>query len=402
MDDAVLGVPTESKDGGQYYFPDDITDKAVEWLHGVRAQDAQKPWFMFYSTGCAHAPHHVPKEWADKYKGKFDDGWDELRKRTLERQKQLGIVPQDTELTERPDAFPAWDSLDDMSKKLYARQMEVYAGYPGERRLEHRPAAGRDRGDGRPREHPDHLHLGRQRRQPRGHDHRLVQRADVPQRAGPGSRAADRADREVRRPRGARWRPHGAAHRRGVGARLQRTVQVGQADGEPPRRHARPDGGGVAVADQGGRRDALAVHARDRRRSHDPGGRRHPGAGARSTASRRSRWTAPASCTRSTTRRRRSVTRRSTSRCSRPGGCTRTAGGRRRGPTGSRGTSRRRRSRGSDPRPTSTPIATSAGSSTTCPTTSPRRRTSRPIIPRRSRNCRSCGGRRPSATACCR
>ena len=84
---------------------------------------------MFYSTGCAHAPHHVPKEWADKYEGKFADGWDELRKRTLERQKQLGIVPKDTELTERPDAFPAWDSLDDMSKKLYARQMEVYAGY---------------------------------------------------------------------------------------------------------------------------------------------------------------------------------------------------------------------------------------------------------------------------------
>jgi arylsulfatase A-like enzyme len=128
MDDAILGVP-EGKDGKQYYFPDDITDKAVEWLHGVRAQDAQKPWFMFYSTGCAHAPHHVPKEWADKYEGKFADGWDELRKRTLERQKQLGIVPKDTELTERPDAFPAWDSLDDMSKKLYARQMEVYAGY---------------------------------------------------------------------------------------------------------------------------------------------------------------------------------------------------------------------------------------------------------------------------------
>ena len=129
QDDAVIGVPTEGKDGGQYYFPDDITDKAVEWLHGVRAQDAQKPWFMFYSTGCAHAPHHVPKEWADKYKGQFDDGWDELRKKTLERQKRLGIVPQDTELTPRPDAFPAWDSLDDASKKLYVRQMEVYAGY---------------------------------------------------------------------------------------------------------------------------------------------------------------------------------------------------------------------------------------------------------------------------------
>jgi arylsulfatase A-like enzyme/uncharacterized membrane protein len=128
MDDAVVGVP-EGVDGKQYYFPDDITDKAVEWLHGVRAQDADKPWFIYYSTGCAHAPHHVAKEWADKYKGQFDDGWDALREKTLERQKKLGIVPPDTQLTPRPDAFPAWDLLDDTAKRLYARQMEVYCGY---------------------------------------------------------------------------------------------------------------------------------------------------------------------------------------------------------------------------------------------------------------------------------
>ncbi len=128
QDDWVTGIP-EGKDGKPYYFPDDITDKSIEWLHRVRAQDATKPWFMFYSTGCAHAPHHVPKEWADKYKGTFDDGWDKLRERTFERQKQLGIIPQDADLTERPDAFPAWDSLDDDAKQLYTRQAEVYAGY---------------------------------------------------------------------------------------------------------------------------------------------------------------------------------------------------------------------------------------------------------------------------------
>jgi arylsulfatase A-like enzyme/uncharacterized membrane protein len=128
QDNSVLGIP-EGKDGGQYYFPDDITDKAVEWLHAVRAQDAQKPWFMYYSTGCAHAPHHVAKEWADKYKGTFDQGWDEYRKQTLERQNRLGIVPSDTELTDRPALFPAWDSLSDAEKKLYTRQMEVYAGF---------------------------------------------------------------------------------------------------------------------------------------------------------------------------------------------------------------------------------------------------------------------------------
>jgi arylsulfatase len=128
QDNSTLGVP-DGEDGKLYYFPDDITDKAVEWVHAVRAQDAHKPWFMYYSTGCSHAPHHVGKEWADKYAGQFDDGWDRYRERTIERQKKLGIVPQDTELTERPDLFPAWDSLTEAQKKLYARQMEVFAGY---------------------------------------------------------------------------------------------------------------------------------------------------------------------------------------------------------------------------------------------------------------------------------
>ncbi len=128
QDNSVLGVP-EGKDGKLYYFPDDITDKSIEWLHAVRAHDADKPWFAYYSTGATHAPHHVAKEWADKYKGQFDDGWDTYRERTLERQKKLGIVPPDTELAPRPDPYPAWDGLSDTEKKLYARQMEVFAGF---------------------------------------------------------------------------------------------------------------------------------------------------------------------------------------------------------------------------------------------------------------------------------
>jgi arylsulfatase A-like enzyme/uncharacterized membrane protein len=128
QDNSTLGV-LEGKDGAQYYFPDDLTDKAVEWLHGVRAQDAAKPWFMYYSTGCAHAPHHVARAWADKYQGRFDGGWDQLREETFERQKQLGVIPQDAELTQRPGLFPAWDSLSEAEKKLYARQMEVFAGF---------------------------------------------------------------------------------------------------------------------------------------------------------------------------------------------------------------------------------------------------------------------------------
>ncbi|MFN8160429.1 MAG: arylsulfatase [Solirubrobacterales bacterium] len=128
QDNSTIGVP-EGEDGETYYFPDDLTDKAVEWLQAVRAQDAEKPWMMYYSTGCSHAPHHVAKQWADRYKGSFDEGWDVLRERTLERQKELGIVPADTELTERPEAFPAWEDLEPEQKRLYARQMEVFAGY---------------------------------------------------------------------------------------------------------------------------------------------------------------------------------------------------------------------------------------------------------------------------------
>jgi arylsulfatase A-like enzyme len=123
-----IGVP-EGKNGEPYYLPDDMADKTIEWLHGVRAQDPDKPWFAYFSTGCAHAPHHVSKEWADRYMGKFDQGWDKLREETFARQKVLGVIPADAELTPRNEAFPAWDSLPEDQRKLYARQMEVYAGF---------------------------------------------------------------------------------------------------------------------------------------------------------------------------------------------------------------------------------------------------------------------------------
>ncbi len=128
QDNTTLGVP-KGEDTKQYYWPDDITDQAVRWLHQVRAQDQEKPWFIYYSTGCSHAPHQVALEWSDKYRGKFDQGWDVLREETFERQKKLGVIPPDAVLTPRPDELPAWDSLSESEKKLYARQMEVYAGF---------------------------------------------------------------------------------------------------------------------------------------------------------------------------------------------------------------------------------------------------------------------------------
>jgi arylsulfatase A-like enzyme len=123
-----IGVQ-EGKDGEDFYFPEAMTDQAIDWLHGVRGHKSEKPWMLYYSTGCSHAPHHVHKEWSDKYKGRFDQGWDQLREETFERQKHLGVVPPDAELTPRDELMPAWDSLDENSRRVFARQMEVYAGY---------------------------------------------------------------------------------------------------------------------------------------------------------------------------------------------------------------------------------------------------------------------------------
>jgi arylsulfatase A-like enzyme len=124
----IIGV-VEGRDGKPFYFPDAMTDQAIDWVHGVRGHDPAKPWFLYYSTGCSHAPHHVPKEWSQKYQGQFDQGWDRLREETFERQKRLGVVPADARLTPRDAEMPAWDSLSENSKRLFAHQMEVYAGY---------------------------------------------------------------------------------------------------------------------------------------------------------------------------------------------------------------------------------------------------------------------------------
>jgi len=121
----ILGVPTEK----DFYLTTAMADRAIAWLRGQRSQAPQKPFFLYFSTGASHAPHHVRKEWADEYEGRFDAGWDALRNDTLERQRRLGVIPADAVLTPRPDAFPDWDSLPADEKKLYARQMEVYAGF---------------------------------------------------------------------------------------------------------------------------------------------------------------------------------------------------------------------------------------------------------------------------------
>src|SRR5262252_9450965 len=122
-------IESEEQLRGSKNFTELMTDKAIEWMRTQHALAPNKPWLLYFATGAAHAPHHAPKEWSDKYKGQFDQGWDKVREETLARQIKLGVVPANTKLTKRPEAIPAWDSLSADQKRLYARMMEVYAGY---------------------------------------------------------------------------------------------------------------------------------------------------------------------------------------------------------------------------------------------------------------------------------
>ncbi|MDE2506018.1 MAG: sulfatase-like hydrolase/transferase, partial [Planctomycetota bacterium] len=121
--------PIETPKTPNYHFMTDMTDQAIKWTKGVEALTPDKPFFIYFAPGATHAPHHVPKEWIAKYKGKFDQGWDKLREETLARQKQLGVVPPETKLAPKPAAIKDWDALSADEKKLFARQMEVFAGY---------------------------------------------------------------------------------------------------------------------------------------------------------------------------------------------------------------------------------------------------------------------------------
>jgi arylsulfatase len=270
-----IGVQ-EGKDGKAFYFPAAMTDQAIDWLHGVRGHDASKPWFMYYSTGCSHAPHHVSKEWSAKYKGRFDQGWDRLREETFARQKALGVVPADAQLTPRHELMPAWDSLSENSKRLFAHQMEVYAGYSenadhhvgrlldaieemGEldntvvmwiwgdngASLEGTPTGTFNEGtmvNGLPLTDEEQMQLALKWGWAGGLGHR----DDVP----------------------------ALLHRVGVGG--EHAVPVGQAGRLAPQRHPQPAGRPLAAGHRGPGRAALAVHACVRPGPDDPGDRRDP------------------------------------------------------------------------------------------------------------------------------
>jgi arylsulfatase len=119
----------ETPDDPGYHFTDDMTHKAIDWIKAQKAIYPDKPFFVYWAPGATHAPHQVAPEWVEKYKGQFDDGWDELRERTFARQKELGVIPQDAELTARPEQIPAWDDMPEELKPVLRRQMETYAGF---------------------------------------------------------------------------------------------------------------------------------------------------------------------------------------------------------------------------------------------------------------------------------
>jgi arylsulfatase A-like enzyme len=112
-----------------YHLTEDLADHAVNWIRQQKALMPDKPFFVYFSPGATHAPHHVPKEWADKYEGKFSQGWDKLREETFARQKALGVIPPDAELTPRHAEIPAWDEMPEEWKPILEREMEVYAGF---------------------------------------------------------------------------------------------------------------------------------------------------------------------------------------------------------------------------------------------------------------------------------
>ena len=180
-----------------YHLTTDLTDKAIQFIKDAKMIAPEKPFFMYFCPGATHAPHHAPKEWIEKYKGKFDMGYEAYRELVFERQKQMGIFPAGAELSPlnpyaeeqsvdgKPwpslDVVRPWDSLSEEERRLFCRMAEVYAGFLSPHRPRDRAAAGLPRGVGADREHDHRAGLG-QRGERRGWPERLGQREQVLQR----------------------------------------------------------------------------------------------------------------------------------------------------------------------------------------------------------------------------
>ncbi len=125
--DGVTRVPPPEME--EYHFTIDMTNQAINWVKAQQSMTPDKPFFIYYAPGAVHAPHHVPKKWADKYKGQFDEGWDKVREKSFARQKEMGLIPADTKLPPKARDIKDWDALTADEKKLFTRQAEVFAGF---------------------------------------------------------------------------------------------------------------------------------------------------------------------------------------------------------------------------------------------------------------------------------
>lgn len=121
--------PIEPQESENYHLTEDLVDKTIEWMDQQQSFAPDKPYFVYFAPGAAHGPHQIFKEWADKYKGKFDDGWDNYRKRVFDRQKSLGWIPPNTQLTQRDSTMASWESIPENQKAFQIRLMEIFAGY---------------------------------------------------------------------------------------------------------------------------------------------------------------------------------------------------------------------------------------------------------------------------------
>ena len=266
--------PNPPAPGKKYHLSEDLADDAINWLRNQKAFQPDKPFFMYWASGASHGPHHVTKEWADKYKGKFDDGWDKYRERVFARAKKLDWIPQDAQLTPRPATLAAWDSIPESEKPFQRRLMEVFAGF-----TEHVDVqVGRIVDEIERLGHGDNTLIfyiwgdnGSSAEGQNGSISELLAQNGIPTTIEAAHRCAERA-RRARRARLAEDRQH-VSRRLGLGG--QHALQAHQARRLALRRHPQPDGGALARQDQARRGGAPAVPPRQRHRPDHLRGRRH-------------------------------------------------------------------------------------------------------------------------------
>ncbi len=265
--------PVEPPHDEKYHLSEDLADKAIAWMREHRAYAPDKPFLMYWAPGAAHGPHHIFKEWADKYKGQFDDGWDALRERTFKRQKELGWIPGGYASSRRaPRRMAAWDSIPESERPFQRRLMEVFAGF-----VEHVDVQA-----GKVIDELDRLGIrdntivfyifgdnGSSAEGQNGSISELLAQNQIPNTVAAAARGAE----QDRRPRRARRAEGGQHVPRRLGLGRRHAVPAHQADRLAFRRHAQSDGDLVAGAHQGRQDAAVAVPPRQRHRADDL---RHP------------------------------------------------------------------------------------------------------------------------------